>query len=178
VVLLRGAATITELMLPDREATTSTMPTAAPPRGLTVPAQLPDAGVARLPGIMGVEAPTALEAVPLRGAAVPEALQDSEAALLHGEVVPVPTTELTAVPAPGVGDSSCPVPEISGMLLRSKSAVGKARGGSISELIRDRRATQPPADFHRNPPGRGHLAIFLRRSGTSGNKPAISGTGH
>src|SRR6266478_8234096 len=34
--------------------------------------------------------------------------------------------------------------------LRSKWAVGKARGGSISESIRDRRATQPPAHFHRN----------------------------
>ena len=35
-------------------------------------------------------------------------------------------------------------------MLRSKWAVGKARGGSISESIRDRRATRPPAHFHRN----------------------------
>jgi hypothetical protein len=35
---------------------------------------------------------------------------------------------------------------------------------SISEWIRDRRATQPPAHFHRNPPGRGQLAVFLRCS--------------
>src|ERR1700732_3770214 len=33
-------------------------------------------------------------------------------------------------------------------------------GGSISEPIRDRRATQPPAHFHRNPLGRGQLAVF------------------
>src|SRR5271165_1830049 len=44
----------------------------------------------------------------------------------------------------------CPVPEIAGILSRSKWAVGKARGGSISESIRDRRATRPPAHFHRN----------------------------
>jgi hypothetical protein len=31
-------------------------------------------------------------------------------------------------------------------------------------LIRNRRATQPPAHFHRNPPGRGKLAVFLRCS--------------
>src|ERR1700676_4070614 len=37
-------------------------------------------------------------------------------------------------------------------------------GGSISEPIRDRRATQPPAHFHRNPPGRGQLAVFPRWS--------------
>src|SRR5580704_8838771 len=37
-------------------------------------------------------------------------------------------------------------------------------GGSISEPIRDRRATQPPAHFHRNPPGRGQLAVFSRCS--------------
>jgi hypothetical protein len=31
--------------------------------------------------------------------------------------------------------------------LRSKWAAGKARGGSISQLIRNRRATQPPARY-------------------------------
>jgi hypothetical protein len=46
--------------------------------------------------------------------------------------------------------------------LRSKWAVGKARGGRISESIRNRRATQPPAHFQRNPPGRGQLAVFPR----------------
>ena len=35
--------------------------------------------------------------------------------------------------------------------MRSKWAVGKARGGRISESIRNRRATQPPAYFQRNP---------------------------
>src|ERR1700736_3355246 len=35
---------------------------------------------------------------------------------------------------------------------------------SISEPIRDRRATQPPAHFHRNPTGRGQLAVFRRCS--------------
>src|ERR1700730_1672416 len=55
-------------------------------------------------------------------------------------------------------------PEIACILLRSKWAVGKARGGSISKSICDRRATQPPAHFHRNPPGRTRLAVFLRCS--------------
>jgi hypothetical protein len=31
-------------------------------------------------------------------------------------------------------------------------------------LIRNRRATQPPAHFHLNPPGRGPLAVFPRCS--------------
>jgi hypothetical protein len=122
MVLLPGAVTITELMLPEATMGTTTMPTAAPPCGPTVPARPPDVGVARLPGIMGAEALTALEAVPLPGAAVPEvprdseaaplrgaaaleAPQDSEAALLHGGVVPVRTAELTAVQAPGAGDN-------------------------------------------------------------------------
>src|SRR5271157_968316 len=35
---------------------------------------------------------------------------------------------------------------------------------SISESIRDRRATRPPAHFHRNPLGRGQLAVFPRCS--------------
>jgi hypothetical protein len=35
---------------------------------------------------------------------------------------------------------------------------------SISKSIRDRRATQPPAHFHCNPPGRGRLAVFPRCS--------------
>src|SRR6516165_10442383 len=47
---------------------------------------------------------------------------------------------------------------------RSKWAAGKARGGRISKLIRNRRATQPPAHFHRNPLGRGRLAVFPRCS--------------
>src|SRR5437762_11929480 len=50
------------------------------------------------------------------------------------------------------------------MSLRSKWAAGKARGGRISESIRNRRATQPPAHFHRNPMGRGQLAVFPRCS--------------
>ncbi len=48
--------------------------------------------------------------------------------------------------------------------LRSKWAVGKARGGRISESIRNRRATQQSAHFQRNPPGRGRLAVFPRCS--------------
>src|SRR3984893_5267572 len=48
--------------------------------------------------------------------------------------------------------------------LRSKWAVGKARGGRISESIRNRRAPQPPTHFQRNPPGRGQLAVFPRCS--------------
>src|ERR1700723_3307511 len=64
----------------------------------------------------------------------------------------------------------CPVPEIRGILLRSKWAAGKAvraglaDGGSISEAIRDRRATQPPAHCHRNPLGRGQVGGFPRCS--------------
>jgi hypothetical protein len=40
--------------------------------------------------------------------------------------------------------------QIGGILLRSKWGAGKAQGGRISEPIRDRRATQPPAHFHHN----------------------------
>src|SRR6516165_12663756 len=40
----------------------------------------------------------------------------------------------------------------------------KARGGRISKLIRNGRATQPPAHFHRNPVGRGWSAVFRRCS--------------
>ena len=36
--------------------------------------------------------------------------------------------------------------------------------GRISRSIRNRRATQPPAHFKRNPPGRGRLAVFPRCS--------------
>jgi hypothetical protein len=48
--------------------------------------------------------------------------------------------------------------------LRSKWAASKARGGRISKLICNRRATQPPAHFQRNPPGRVQLAVFPRCS--------------
>src|SRR5258705_9967196 len=54
--------------------------------------------------------------------------------------------------------------------LRSKWASGKAvraglaLGGHISKSIRNRRATRPPAHFHRNPVGRGRLAVFPRCS--------------
>ena len=58
----------------------------------------------------------------------------------------------------------CTVSHIMAMSLRSKWAVGKARGGRISQSIRNRRATRPPAHFQRNPPGRGQLAVFLRCS--------------
>src|SRR5262249_4659194 len=58
----------------------------------------------------------------------------------------------------------CTVSHIVVTSLRSKWAVGKARGGRISKAIRNRRATQPPAHFQRNPPGRGQLAVFPRCS--------------
>src|SRR6516162_249224 len=54
--------------------------------------------------------------------------------------------------------------------LRSKWAAGKAVRaglavrGRISRSIRNRRATQPPAHFQRNPLGRGQLAVFPRCS--------------
>jgi hypothetical protein len=48
--------------------------------------------------------------------------------------------------------------------LRSKWAGAKARGGRISKPIRNRRATQSPAHFQRNPLGRGQLAVFPRCS--------------
>src|SRR5215469_7192286 len=48
--------------------------------------------------------------------------------------------------------------------LRSKWAAGKARRGSISESIRDRGATQPPAHFQRNPPGCASFGRLLCRS--------------
>src|SRR6516225_11016470 len=57
---------------------------------------------------------------------------------------------------------SCPRIRI--LSLRSKWAAGKAQGGRISRAIRNRRATQPPAHFHRNPPGRCQLAVFPRCS--------------
>jgi hypothetical protein len=56
------------------------------------------------------------------------------------------------------------------MSLRSKWAAGKAVraglavGGRISESIRSRRATQPPAHFQGNPLGRGQLTVFPRCS--------------
>src|SRR5580700_5532762 len=39
-----------------------------------------------------------------------------------------------------------------------------ARSGAYLRSIRNRRATQPPGHFHRNPPGRGQLAVFPRCS--------------
>ena len=45
--------------------------------------------------------------------------------------------------------------------------MGRRQGGEegrISKSIRNRRATRPPAHFQRNPPGRGHLAVFRRCS--------------
>ena len=64
----------------------------------------------------------------------------------------------------GESPSSCTVSHIMMTSLRSKWAAGKARGGRISKSIRNRRATQPPAHFQRNPPGRGQLAVFPRCS--------------
>ena len=48
--------------------------------------------------------------------------------------------------------------------LRSQWTAGKARGGRISKSIRNRRATQPPADLQRHPLGRGQFAVFPRCS--------------
>jgi hypothetical protein len=54
--------------------------------------------------------------------------------------------------------------------LRSKWAAceavraGLAHRGNLSESIRDRRATEQPAHFQRNPSGRGRLAVFPRCS--------------
>jgi hypothetical protein len=48
--------------------------------------------------------------------------------------------------------------------LRSKWAACEARGGSISESIRNRRATKQSVHFQRNPLGRGRLAVFPRCS--------------
>jgi hypothetical protein len=45
-----------------------------------------------------------------------------------------------------------------------KWVAGKARRGSISKSVRDRGATQPPAHFHRNPPGRASFGRLLCRS--------------
>src|SRR6516165_3426749 len=60
--------------------------------------------------------------------------------------------------------NQCTVSHIPLASLRSKWAAGKARGGRISKAIRNRRATQPPAHFQRNPLGRGRLAVFPRCS--------------
>ena len=67
----------------------------------------------------------------------------------------------------------CTVSHIMVMLLRSKWAAGKARGGRISESIRNRRATQPPAHFQRNPPGRGRLAGFSALRGMDPDMGAL-----
>src|SRR6201993_2295525 len=64
----------------------------------------------------------------------------------------------------------CPVPEISICFVEIK--MGRRQGGPsrtggrgrVSKSIRNRRATQPPAHFHRNPLGRGQLAVFPRCS--------------
>ena len=48
--------------------------------------------------------------------------------------------------------------------LRSKWAAGKARGGRISEWIRNRRATQPPGPFSTQPSGPCPVAVFPRCS--------------
>jgi hypothetical protein len=56
--------------------------------------------------------------------------------------------------------SQCTVSHIMMTSLRSKWAAGKARGGRMSKSICNRRATQPPTHFQRNPLGRGRLAVF------------------
>ncbi len=84
---------------------TTTMPTAALPRGAAAPVRPQDAGAVRPRGITVTEAPTAPEEVPLHGAAAPEAPQDSEAELLRGVTAPAPITGPSAVQAPGVVDS-------------------------------------------------------------------------
>jgi hypothetical protein len=64
--------------------------------------------------------------------------------------------------------------------LRSKWAAGKAvragqaERGSISESIRDRGATQPPAHFHRNPPGRASFGRLLCRSSVQDHRRVFS----
>src|SRR5208282_574062 len=44
--------------------------------------------------------------------------------------------------------------------------MGRRQGARRARVqsIRNRRATPPPAHFHRNPPGRSQLAVFLRCS--------------
>jgi hypothetical protein len=48
--------------------------------------------------------------------------------------------------------------------LRSKGPPARREEGAYLSVIRNRRATQPPAHFQRNPPGRGQLAVFPRCS--------------
>jgi four helix bundle protein len=56
----------------------------------------------------------------------------------------------------------CTASHVMVISLRSKWAAGKARGGRISGSICNRRATQPSAHFHRNPPGRRRCRHYMR----------------
>src|ERR1700748_1840049 len=57
---------------------------------------------------------------------------------------------------------SGPIDNVAFVAIKMSRRQGARR--RISESIRNRRATQPPAHFHRNPPGRGQLVVFLRCS--------------
>jgi hypothetical protein len=61
---------------------------------------------------------------------------------------------------------SCPINSVAFVAIKMgrRSGSCRTRGGRISRSIRNRRATQPPAHFHRNPPGRGQLVVFPRCS--------------
>ena len=102
-----GAASIAELIVAAHGgAVTATTTMAMAARGAGAPARSTDAGVARLRGIMEVEAPTAPGEVLLPGAAALAAPQDSEAAPRRGAAAPVPITALTGVRDPGVVDNT------------------------------------------------------------------------
>ena len=51
-----------------------------------------------------------------------------------------------------------------GYIVAIKMATRQGRGGSMSEVIRHRRATRPPAHFHRGPLGRSQRAVCPRCS--------------
>jgi hypothetical protein len=58
---------------------------------------------------------------------------------------------------------SCPINSMAFVAIKMgrRSGSCRTRGGRISESIRNRRATPPPAHFHRNPPGRVASWLFF-----------------
>src|SRR5580692_4168362 len=63
---------------------------------------------------------------------------------------------------------SCPANNMAFVAIKmgaGPAAAGREEGAYLSRYVTDPAAAgQPPAHFHRNPPGRGQLAVFLRCS--------------
>jgi hypothetical protein len=72
-----------------------------------------------------------------------------------------PRTESILMRLPSARGGACAPPAATSLRLTRMGSC-RTRGGRISESIRNRSRGrgQPPAHFHRNPPGRGQLAVF------------------